>query len=207
MRLEALTWAQLKSSTTPQPGEPETIRHILYDTQTYTDNSTTELTFFGAAQSDRTLSNMPQGGSLPEGQYFAIREVCLDVFAAATTAFVTTAAGGVTGAVDDLGVLLINCRPVLTIELNDKKYGPVPAVACRGLGGPVGGMSGTFTAEENLQWATNGRPGDGFFHENGIIVPPQTSFTVRINWAAAANITGDQKVRVALRGTLYRRVA
>ena len=204
----ARTFQALEQRANPRrPNQPEAVPWILYDTQTYVDNSTTELTFFAAGQSDRSLSNLATAGSLPHPNFFELHYVMLDVIPTAATAWVTTAAGGVAGILDDLGMLLVSGRGFWTLTLSDKDWGPFPVQALHGSGGPTGGGWGTFTAEESLQFANNSIP-DGGFHVGGtLIIPPKVGFRMTMRWPAAVNLTADYRLRLNLLGFMYRRVA
>lgn len=194
---------QLSLAANPQDANaPESFADILYDTQTYLDNASTQLTFFGTAQAAATLSNMQQGGQLAAGQYFSIDHICCDVWADA--GWITTAAGGLTGAGDDVGLLLMQGRPVLTLTLDNKPYGPWP-LAYAGAGARVDTFGwGTFTAEESLQQGQNGQ---GFLYiGQSILLPPLVAWSITVQWAAAQNLTDDYRVRLSLCGTRYRRV-
>lgn len=152
--IPAVSYLQLGHASNPQSANaPEAYADILYDTQTYLDNATTQLTFFGAAQANVSLSNMQQGGSLASGNYFAIDHITCDMWADA--GWITTAAGGVTGAADDVGLLLMQGRPTLTLTLDNKPYGPWPLLAAGASGGVDTFGWGTFTAEESLQQGQN----------------------------------------------------
>lgn len=190
-----------------QPRSPEGIPHWMYDTQTYTDNSTTELTFFTAAQ-NLDLTNLRTPGGLPEPQTLYIHNIFVD-YLGATAPYVSTAAGGVTGFIDDYGQLHVNGRGRLLLTISQKQYGPWPLLAFPGLGAINGFGWGTFTAEESLQYGHNALAvGSGRGVIGGaIIIPPKVDFQVTITWPAALNITGDARVRVTLHGALYRKVA
>lgn len=196
-------FSQLKRETTAPDGRvPEILPHYLYDTRTYTDNSTTQLVFFQTTQTDRTLSNMKAAGQLPSPNYMQIHYICLDFW---TAAMVSTSAGGVAGSLNDLAFLMYVGRPVLQLNVGDKPYGPWPALACSGLGGFSGFTAGTWTAEENLSWALN-PPGDGLYVGGAITLAPKESFDVTIDFQAAQDLTADWRVRCTLVGTYYRQV-
>lgn len=202
------TFPELRVRANPtQPGQPEAVPWWFYDTQTYTDNSSTELTFFAATQNDRSLSNWQQAGALPDPNFFEIHGLMVDIYSTTATQFVTTAAGGVTGAIDDLGLLLLTGRPRITLSLSDKDYGPWPLSVCHGTGGPTGFGWGTFTAEESLQFANNGIFDGGAHIGGALLIPPKVSFTARMQWPAAVNISGDYRIRLTMAGTLYRRIS
>jgi hypothetical protein len=199
------TWEELNAISFPTSArQPECFADYLFDTQTYTDNATTRSTFFVTAQNDRNLSNFG-GGALPEGQFFEIQSIMLDLFP--STGYVSTAAGGVTGLLDDLGQLLLTSRPILTISLNNKQYGQWPLSLAHQTGGPTGFGWGTFTAEESLQYGNNSVPDGGLFVGGSLIIPPKVGFSVVIEYAAAVNTAaGDFRQRLTLAGVTHRNV-
>lgn len=198
-----LSSGQLAAAANPQlANQPEAIPWILYDTQTYTDNSTTTLSFFSATNTDKTLSNMESSGQLPDPQYMVIHFVTCDFLGTPTTA-----AGGVAGVLNDTELLLKGGRGTFTFTMSNKNYGPFPLMACHSLGGATGVGYGTFTAEESIQQANVGIPGSGGFPFMGaLVVPPKVGFGVTLNWSAAQDTTADVRIRIGLAGVLYRRV-
>lgn len=204
--VKGLTYQDLREIARPSlAGQPEAIPDVLYDTQTYTDNATVQLTFFAAAVADQSLSNMQLGGQLQANEYFAIHYFTLDAFNDGAD-FVSTAAGGVEGHLNDIGLLVLQGRPRATLLMNNKPYGPWPLSAFHATGGPTGGMMGTFTAEENLQWANNGVFDGGLGIGGSIIIPPSTGFNVVVQWPAAVDLTDDYRLRLGLWGVRYRPV-
>ena len=53
----------------------EVIPHILYDTQTYTDNTTTILPFFTSVPANESISNVNPPATLPNPQAFLIKNI------------------------------------------------------------------------------------------------------------------------------------
>lgn len=200
-------YSALRSRANPRSaGVPETIPHWLYATQTYTDNSTTQLTFFTDNQANRSLSNLQSGGSLPDPQYLTIFGIYCDIINATADTYVTTAAGGTSGAINDIGSLVMVALPRFVLRIQSKDYGPWPLSVCHATGGATGFGWGTFTAEESLQYANNGVMGKGAEINGFITIPPRGDFSVTVDWNAAANITGDYRVRMTLFGLLSRAV-
>lgn len=200
------SWEQIKQDL--QPKSPEAIPDWLYDTQTYTDNATTELTFFAASQADRSVSNLQSGGALPADTALYLYNIYVDYYNnAAGTPYVssTTAATENVGNINDIGLLAVNGRGRLTLTLANKEYGPWPLNAFGGLGAVQGFGWGTVTAEETMQYGHNALHNRGWIG-GAIVLPPQIGFSVRINWPAAVDLTGDYRVRVVLAGTRYRKV-
>ena len=203
--VRARTWRELNDAAFPgQVNQPEVYAHHLYDTQTYLDNATTQLTFFAATQADRSLSNLQTGGQLEDPQFFDIWGISCSAWADA--GYVTTAAGGVTGAIDDLGLLIVQGRPRLTLQISDKQYGPWKLESCHAMGGPVGFGWGTFTAEESLQYSNNGPPDGGLWVGGSITIPPKVGWRMTVDWPAAVNLTDDYRICIGLFGVLSRAV-
>lgn len=190
--------------TAPSGASPEAIWHEFYDSQTYTSAATTRLTFFNNTNADATLSNMPSSGQLPDPQYFSMYDLTLDFLPA--TSYVSTAAGGIAGKLDDFGRILMVGRPTWTLILSDKRYGPYSLTLLHGTGAIQGFGWGTFTAEESLQFAHNNL-GAGWNYHGSLIIPPKNNFSIEVNWAAAQTLTeGNPVLRLGIHGILSRRV-
>lgn len=204
------TFQQLQRRSTPQSGNvPEIIPHWAYDTQTYTDNTTTELTFFAAAQANRSLGNLGTGGAFPSPQYMTIYGIHCDIFPTSATAFVSTAASGAGGALNDMGQLVLLGLPRMTLRIASKDYGPWPLSVFQSTGGPTGfGWGNAADASpELLQYALNGVPGVAGEINGFITIQPNVDFSVIINWNTACNTAGgDYRIRITLKGLLGREV-
>lgn len=203
MKIVPYTREDLVRLANPQmANQPQVIPHILYDTQTYVSAATTKLTFFQTVQSDKTLGNIEAPGSLPSPQFFAIESIGCDILTQ-----VTTAAGGVPGAINDVQLLSLIGRATLTLSYQNKDYGPWPLSAFGASGGATGFGWGTFTAEESLQYANHGIPnGQGYGVNQQIILKPTAQFAVVLNWGAAQTLTGNTPIRIWMYGALYRAV-
>lgn len=204
MAFRALPKAAVEAAATPPSGNAqEAIWHQVYDTQSFVSATTTRLVFFQAANADRTLSNMEQGGTLPRPQSLQIHNITCDLLSAAP---VSTGAG-IVGILDDLSRLLLGTanRPTWTLTISQKSYGPYSLSVLHGTGGPIGGVNGTQAAGTSIQWArVSDTPGWNYFGR--VIIPEQVSFSLECNWAATATLTGDVRVRISLFGVLNRRV-
>ena len=201
----ALPKAAVEAAATPPSGHAqEAIWHQVYDTQTYVDNTTTRLVFFQATNADRTLTNLEQGGALPRPQSLQIHNICADFLGAAP---VTVTAATVEGILNDIALLMIGSaqRPTWTLNISQKSYGPYSLTVLHGTGGPNGFLSGTQAAGTTLQYGRNdSSPGWNYFGR--VIIPEQVNFNLEVNWAAAANLTADTRIRISLFGVLNRRV-
>jgi hypothetical protein len=217
-RFRAVSNAAVNAAATPPSGNAaEAIWHQLYDTQYFTQAAPPgSLTFFIAPSVDRTLSNMPQGGVLPRPQSLQIYQITLDILpdtsiaTGATQNYVTTAAAGaVTGILDDMALLVFggDGRPIWTLEISDKKYGPYSVTVLHGTGGPTGwGWTDGGGAGADLQFAKQSET-PGWTYEGRVIIPEQVNFQFTIVWnVAPAALTNSYWHRVSLFGVLNRRV-
>lgn len=208
-RIKPLGYGALSRASQPRSAlVPEAITHWLYDTATYTDNSTTELSFFTSTQTDKSLSNLEVAGTLPDPNFFAIQGAYVDfINNAAGTPYVSTAAGSNVGNINDIGLLLLNGRARFILTISDKRYGPWPLSLLHGTGAVDGVMSGTFTAEESLQAGFPAPIGVPMYIGGSIVIPPKVGFSAQILYPSAVDLVNDFRVRLVLEGVLYRRVS
>ena len=195
--------AAVQAAATPPSGHAqEAIWHQVYDSQTYTDNVTVTMTFFQVTNADKTLSNLPQGGVFPSPQSLQIHNICCDILSPVPVSTSAT----LTGVLNDLALLLFGSaqRPVWTLEISDKKYGPYSLTTLGGTGGPTGfGFSGD--GAEIIEFAKND-PSGGWNYFGRVIIPEQNNFKLIIDYAAAADVTENKIFRVSMFGVLGRRV-
>ena len=190
-----------------QANQPEVLPWVLYDTQTFTDASTTSLTFFASTNNNKSLSNMESAGQIPDPQFFEVYYFGLDIMRQ-----VTTTAGGVPGAIDDIQLLLWgdagdgSDSGRWTFNISNKRFGPFPISFLHASGGATGFGWGTFTAEESLQFANNGIFDGGFYVGGSIIIPPKVGFDVTLDWGGSVDLTGNLALRMWMAGALHRRV-
>jgi hypothetical protein len=187
-----------------------------YDTQLYTSGTTVQQVFFSTTATSRDLGNLPTGGALPDPNFFAIHYLYCDFMQnAAGTPWMTVSAGAATpantGALDDVGRLLISGRARLTLTISDKQYGPWPLSVTGGTGAALGFLSDTnaTTAAGNQavshQFGYNALHGGAYIGGN-IIIPPKIGFQGQIDYPAALTLTGNYQVRFTMYGVYYRRI-
>ena len=186
-------------------GVPETLPYWWYDTQAYAAaGSLAEIPFFQAVAADRTLSNWVVAGTLPEPMYFGIWHIMADIFPQAAP-YVTTNAG-VLGQLDNVGLMTQIGRPIVTLTLSQKDYGPWPFSLLHATGGPTGGLQGTTAAAGSTQFGNNGIFDGGLRLQGAILIPPKTDFSIRIRMGVAITPTTAQFIRITMGGVLYRAV-
>jgi len=203
--ITALSEQQLRNATTPRQGALEADRHVLFDTATYVDNTTTTLSFFNTARNDLTLSNANGSGQLQANNWFRIFRVCVDFLIDASL----SGASNEVGALDDVQKLILVGRPTLTLTLNGKsRIDGIPLSFCHASGGAVGAVAGSWTAPNAVQVANNNVADDGFSVGGAIIIPPLVGYSATITWAAAQDLqAGNVPVRLSLDGIRQRPVS
>jgi len=194
--------AVVRQNATPPGGDSaEVIWHQLFDTQTFTSAATTRLQFFTTTNADRTLSNLEQGGTLPSPQSLQIHNITCDFLAIVPVSTSAT----LTGVLNDFALLTIGSgqRPVWTLNINNKDYGPYSLTTLHGTGAPQGfGFSGD--GAEVIEYAhAADTPGWNYFGR--VTILPQNAFRLTVDYAATATLTGDTRVRVSLWGVLNRK--
>jgi hypothetical protein len=193
--------AQNRKAIPPSGRSPEAIWHVAYDTQTYTDNSTTSLDFFSAVNADKSLSNMEAAGQFPAPQVFNLYTIAADLW----TALPVSTDAAQAGNLNDLYLLLFVGRPRWTFTLQNKMYGPYPLSVLHATGGVSGYIQSTTAAGATVQAASN-LPHGGWNYNGSITIPSQTSFQFNVTWQAAQNLTANWLLRISLFGILSRAV-
>jgi hypothetical protein len=189
---------------TQSPIGLEVIPDQLWDTQTYTDNTTTSLDFFTAVAANLALSNMTQPGMLPNPQSFLIEAVRL-YFRTQVTTDDAGAAGAFASIYNDV-VLLVNTG-IFLLTIGNKRYGPwrmwtMPA------GSYAQGVIATAGAEAaNLvhDYAQVGGP--LWQLRPNLMIAPLQNFNANLSWpAGAVNLTGNVACEVLFEGQRARGV-
>jgi len=193
---------------------PETVPWWFYDTQLYTSATTTTATWFAASQTDLSLGNLPIGGTLPDPNFFGVHYMHIDFMQnAAGTPYLTTSAAAATipntGAIDDVGRLLLSGRGRIRALISDKQYGPWPMSVTGGTGAALGFIAvlsgttlGTASQGQSFGYSAIG----GAYIGGKIILPPRIGFQFIMDWPAALTLTGNYYIRLTLYGVYYRRV-
>jgi hypothetical protein len=183
-------------------GQSEALSWVWYDTQTYVDATTVQLTYFQQVNNDKTLSNMQSGGTLPDPMFFEIYYVSIDPIVPATSSDT-----GLTGAWLDMSLLMIVGRPTFRLIVSDKTYGPFPLSFFHSSGGMTGyGFNEAAAGTVQQAYANWGIFDGGWPVDGALIIPPNAGFSVQLDWAAAQDITTDRQIRVNMAGVLHRKV-
>ena len=206
LRIQAVAKSaeELRKITNPNDAsQPESIPWVYYDTQTLATATTGPMSFFSNPNADRTLSNLEQGGTIPDPYYFEIEAWNLDFMAKPVANALNTAVG----ALDDLCEFLYTARATFVLIIAGKEYARIPCTFLHASGGPQGIVTGTMTAPNLVSFALNGIVDGGFYVGKKVVLPPKQSFQTQIVLGAAPtfNVTPRQ-FRLSMAGVLHRRV-
>lgn len=203
--VQARTLDELRNITTPTPvsgGNMETYRHVLFDTQTYPAAGPTggQLVFFANTNADASLCNLEVGGSLPDPDYaqlFYGRIVPVLGYSSATIPL---------NIADMLDLMLIG-RPIVTVTIMSKPYGPEPGSLFHGGGiEPFGYSDGAGAGVVSHDFATSGPNDGGFCFDGALWLLPKASFRVTLRWGNPQAIAADTLIRFELDTCYYRSI-
>lgn len=204
------TMDELGKLGTPGPnvsGNMEALPYELYDTQTFTSAVTTSLTFFTQADTaNGFLTNMSQGGQLPNPDMFMPYYATLDILGAPPGNFARLA---------DMYNLLFGTgaagAPYATFSYASKTYpgrGGYALDSLSGNGGPTG-----FSTRAAVEYANNGFVGAGGFSfgqdregNASILILPLQAFSWQLRWSAAVTLTANVQIKMTMHGTYYRQI-
>lgn len=213
--IRSRTVDELANLATPMAGQLEAVEWEYYDTQTITSGTTTVLNFFTQVQSDKTLGNLEQAGSIQAPNWYELYTIRCDFLRVPTLS--TTAN---LGALDDLAEVLFAQRATAQLTVNSKSYGVKPLTSHHQTGGAVGFTQGTPATAGMVSYANNSVADDGLWlggwwlnprtnmeEECGsIVLAPSQSFQFAVSMAAAPTLSAALNVRITFGGVLHRQV-
>lgn len=186
-------WSQY---VTQSPIGLEVIPYTIYDTVTYTDNVSTNLTFFNAVRATADLGNLQQPGMLPNPQSFLIQAIRFYVKYADVVG--TTVASQLWNDV----ILLVNTG-IMRLQIGEKRYGPYPLwlfSAGSFVKGPLAGANSNFMGYMQVD-------GPLYALYPNLMIAPLQNFFVTLEWpAAAVDLSGNQSLQVLFDGQLARAI-
>lgn len=199
--------AELQRYNVNRPDQVEAIRQSLWDTQTYLDNSTTQLQFFQIpnGQSSKTLAdtNMEAAGSLPAPKSFLIETVELFFFPQNTIASDSTTIAASKNLND---LYQLTKAGWLDLFIGSKSYlqeGPLMKFPPRsGIGGIQVGADSTANTGVRVDYATLGGP--VYELDPPILLVPTQNFKITLTWASAIDIGANCTIVCNLGGILFR---
>jgi hypothetical protein len=178
------------------PNAGEWVDWVLWDTQTYVDNTTLALDFFTTTNAAIQTSNMETAGQLPGQKMFLLRAIGVSIGPA------TVNTAGVTPFVDAAG--LIN-NGALRLDIGSKSYAEWPIYL---LSAGVGVYGQSYTGAATNAVNSNGIPDPRATYAlaRPLLLTSNLNFKCRCEWAVAVNTTANCRVRVMLKGELGRPV-
>lgn len=199
--------SELQAYNVNRPDQVEAIRQSLWDTQTYVDNSTTQLLFFQVpkGQSSKTLSdtNMEAAGSLPAPKSFLVQTIELYMFPQNTIAADSTTIAASKNLNDLYQLAKVGW---LEFFIGSKTYlqeGPLMKFPPRaGLTGLQVGADSTANTGVRVDYASLGGP--VYELDPWVLLVPTQNFQVSLNWASAVDLGANCTIVCTLGGILYR---
>lgn len=187
------------------PNGYETYEDILYDEQVYPAAGAAglQLVFFGAANADRTMTNLSQPGQLPGPHYFRVQRLFLSPQSEPSI----SAAQDTAGRLRDWDRILNTGRATLTFNssASNRSRGPWPARAIGQLGGSRGVIVPGVAAAAPvfpIQHIQNDG-GSGFPFDVVLKWGETFSFALTLQNAAAQAISANLNIQLALYGWRY----
>jgi hypothetical protein len=189
---------------TQSPVGLEVIPDQLYDTQTYTDNSTTNMNFFSSVATNQSTSNMTQPGMLPNPQSFLIQAIRLYFRVTVMTVDMAASAANLVGTINDIALLVNTGR--LTLTIGQKTYGPwrlwmLPAGSFLN---PSLAAAGAEAAAQVSTYGQIGGPLWGMFPH--LMVAPMQNFSVQLQWPSAVDLSANMDIEVMFDGQRARAI-
>jgi len=184
----------------------EVIPHILYDTQTYTDNVTTTLEFFSSIPANESISNVNPPRVLPNPNSFLIQCISVHVPIELTVTDEGAAAAALPTPSDDV-ILLINTG-ILKLTIGSKPYGPWPLFrlpVSTGFQFSAASAAGAEAANLVLDYGITSGP--LYSLVPNLLIAPLQQFSVQLSWpAGAVNLLANRTIKVLLDGQLSRAI-
>jgi hypothetical protein len=182
----------------------EVIPHMLYDTATYTDNTTTSLPFFTTNRATADLSNMQTPGQLQNGQTFLAQAISIYC-----KTQVTTDDAGAAGAFASIfnDVVLLSNTGIMRMVIGEKRYGPWPLWRLPASTFTKGVLATAGAEAANLVHDYGQLDGPLYSLFPNLLISPLQQFNVTLEWpAGAVNLTGNVVMEVLLDGQLARTI-
>lgn len=183
----------------------ETVPSMLYDTLTYTDNSTTSLKFFQQTNVALDLSNMKQAGMLSNPEAFLIQNIRVFFRTALTTADQGASAAAMAGVENDK-VILANSG-IAQLQIGNKNYGPWPIWTLPAAAGWTGSLAaaGAEAAGQVTGYGQLGGPLYPLFPN--LMLSPLQAFNLTLAWPSGpVDLSANMIIEVLFDGQLARSI-
>ena len=186
------------------PGALEEVPSVLYDTEVYVDNTTTELNFFTDVEATRDLSNMTQPGMLPNPQSFLIE--CIQFFVKYEVQTADSgSAGDFASRVND--VALVSNTGIAQLIISEKRYGPWPLWLLSAGSFLQSSMTQAGAEAANLTQNYGQIGGPRYVLYPYLMISPLQRFQLDLLWpAGAVDTTANVTIQILFNGRLARAV-
>lgn len=164
------------------------------------------VTFDFAINKDKSLSNSQagNGGAFPMNVFFYPLTEMLWMNARMSLA----GASSQVGLMDDISQITQLGRAFITLTVGPTTYPELPAVFAHGPGGPTGGVAGTWTAPNAVQWGGNGVQDGGYPIENSWVYSNQLPVSATLTIKGAITLsTNNMIVNYGFNGNWYKPVS
>lgn len=183
----------------------EVIPHILYDTQTYTDNVTTTLEFFSSIPANESISNVNPPRVLANPNSFLIQNISIFIPIQLTTTDQGAADAAIPSPFNDI-LLLVNTG-ICKLTIGSKPYGPWPMYRLPVSTYPKLSIAGAGGEAANLLTGYGNTDGPLYALIPNLLIAPMQQFSVQLSWpAGAVNLLADRTIKVLLDGQLSRAI-
>lgn len=184
----------------------EVIPFVLYDTQTYVDNTTVILPYFTSVPANESVSNVNPPAILPNPESFLIKNIFWMVPNQLETIDQGAAAANLPSQFNDI-VLLANTG-ILKLFIGDKPYGPWPLYRLPCSTYPkLTGLAAAGAEAANLISGYGNTDGPQYPVLPPLLIAPTQKFRVSLEWpAGAVDLAANRSIKVGLDGQKSRGV-
>jgi hypothetical protein len=184
----------------------EVLPAILWDTQTYTDNTTVILPFFTSTPANESISNVNPPSILPNPTAFLIKNIFWYVTTQLETIDQGAAAANLPSQFND--IVLLGNTGILKLFIGDKPYGPWPLyrLPCS-TGAKLSGFAAAGAEAANLLSGYGNTDGPQYPVLPPLLIAPMQKFRVSLEWpAGAVDLAANRTIKVGLDGQLSRAI-
>jgi hypothetical protein len=176
----------------------EVIPAVLYDTQTYVDNTTVILPFFTTSPANESISNVNPPAVLPNPESFLIKNIYWMV----PNELETIDQGGAGALVSQFNdIILLANTGILKLIIGDKPYGPWPLYRLPCSTFPKAALAAAGAEAANLVSAYGNTDGPQYPVLPPLLIAPTQKFRVSLEWpAGAVNLAANRLIKVGLDG-------
>lgn len=183
----------------------EVIPAILYDTQTYTDNTTVILPFFTSSPANEAVSNVNPPAILPNPQSFLIKNIGWMVTNPLETVDMGTSGSALPAKFND--IVLLGNTGLLKLFIGEKPYGPWPLFRLPIATFPKASIAAAGAEAANQVSLYGNTDGPMYPLLPPLLIAPMQKFRVSLEWpAGAVDLTGNASIKVILDGQLSRAI-